>query len=277
MMKFKILIVDDLIENLKTISSIIEKHHPEYIIYQADSGERALRILESITPDLILTDWEMPEMNGIKLLQILKQQESTKHIPVIIVSGVMITADDLMIALKNEAADYVRKPIVEIELLARMNSAIKTSENYKLIINEKENKIIDNILFTTEINAFLDNLSVQIRALSDNMDNNQLTEDNIAQIIAKIDKKIQYKNIQRYSKAYNKINPEFTSRLLKRHNSLTPLEVELSGMIRLGLSTKEHAELLFVKPESIRVSRSRLRKKLQLSKSQNLEIYLRSI
>ena len=277
MIKYKILIVDDVIENLKTVFSIIEKHHPEYIIYQANNGKKALELIENVTPDLILTDWEMPEMSGIELLQILQQQETTKHIPVIIVTGIMITADDLKMAMNNGASDYVRKPIVEIELLARMHSAIRIAENYKYLINEKEKKIVDNVLLTNEINNFLSNIAQCFKDFKNNVESNQDIVENISEIIAKIEQKIQYKNWQRYTKAYSKLNPELARRLLKRHPSLTPVEIELAGMIRLGLRSKELAELMFVKPESMRVSRSRLRKRLGLNANQNLETYLLSI
>ncbi len=71
MKSYEILIVDDSIHYLKTIVSIIEKHYPAYLIYQANSAKTALRIMERVSSDIILTDWEMPEINGIDLLNIL--------------------------------------------------------------------------------------------------------------------------------------------------------------------------------------------------------------
>ncbi len=70
---YKILIVDDVIDNLKAMSAIIEANHPSYKIFQANSGESALNALKYVTPDIILSDWEMPDMTGIELIRQIKQ------------------------------------------------------------------------------------------------------------------------------------------------------------------------------------------------------------
>lgn len=54
----KVVIVDDDTDQLKTINRIIEKHHPDYLVYQANSGKSVLNILTSIKPDIILSDWK---------------------------------------------------------------------------------------------------------------------------------------------------------------------------------------------------------------------------
>jgi len=62
--------------------------------------------------------------------------------------------------------------------------------------------------------------------------------------------------------------------LLKIHPDLTPAEIKLAEMIRLGLNSKQLAGIMFISPESLRVSRTRLRNKLKLHPGQNLESYL---
>ncbi len=277
MKNYKILIVDDSIHNLKTIVAIIEKHHPTYLIYQANSGKTALRIMERVTPDIILTDWEMPEINGIELLQILKKDSSTQHIPAIIVSGVMVSPEDLETAIEAGAIDYIRKPVNAIELLARMHSALTIADERKQLIKEKESKIIENVIFTNEVNNFLEKLLLSTKNINKLSAEHQLTKEGFSEMVETIETRLKGHGWQKFSNDYDKLHPAFQKRLLIAHPSLTPAELKLSTMIRLGLGTKELAGLLFVTPESMRVARSRLRKKLGLSSEQNLQTYLSAI
>ena len=80
---YTILIIDDLIENLKTINAIFEEYRPEYNILQTNSANAALKILNRNIPDIIITDWDMPGMNGIEFIVKLK---SRKRVPNIFVT-----------------------------------------------------------------------------------------------------------------------------------------------------------------------------------------------
>ena len=65
-------------------------------------------------------DWQMPVMDGIEATKQLKLNDTTKDIPVIISTGIMIDSSDLSAALIVGAVDYLRKPFDEIELIARV-------------------------------------------------------------------------------------------------------------------------------------------------------------
>lgn len=277
MMNYKILVVDDVLENLEIVISIIEEHHPEYSIYQANSGKTALKVLDSVTPDILLTDWDMPGMSGIELIRAMKESPATCNIPAIIVTGVMLQPEDLKTAIEAGAVDYIRKPVNAVELLARMNSAITISENHKQLIKEKESAIIENVIFTNEVNNYLEKFRSNIQEIKNNCKNDETVVNNLSEIIIDLDDKIKGTGWQKYTKAYNRLHPKFKKRVLDIHPDLTPTELELTEMIRLGLSTKELAGLMFIAPESMRVSRSRLRKKLMLDPEQNLQTYLSSV
>ena len=273
----KILVVDDIIENLKAIIAIIEKNHPEYTIYQANNGKTALRAMENIMPDIIVSDWEMPEMNGIELIKALKGSPVTEHIPVIIATGVMLSAEDLDTALEAGAMDYLRKPVNPVELMARMHSAITIAQYQKELIREKESKILENAIFTNRVNLFLGKISTSIKEITENEGNKTGTAKALSGIAFKIDTEIKDNGWHKFTIAYNKLHPGFEQRLLKAHPSLNPNELKLSALIRLGLSVKDLAGLMFVTPESMKVFRSRLRKKLELETGQNLQSYLSAI
>lgn len=133
-----ILLADDNPDNLQTIFEILTKAYPSYKILKANNGKIACKLAESRLPDLIITDWEMPEMDGIETIKYLKQQPSTADIPIIMASGIMTSSQNLETALNAGAVDYIRKPIDKIELIARVNSMLKLSDSYKFI--KEQNK-----------------------------------------------------------------------------------------------------------------------------------------
>ncbi len=147
----KILVVDDEIDNIKSIvHSLVESKEP-YTLYQALNGELAFKIAISEQPDLIITDWEMPGLNGIDLIKKLKQHELTSEIPVVICTGVMTNSENLYTALMSGAVDYIRKPIDNIELIARVKSMLEIFDSRKALkekLNEikGENKLIKAII-----------------------------------------------------------------------------------------------------------------------------------
>ncbi len=136
-MKYKILVADDYESNLAVIESIFEESGGQiYDILYAHNGMSACEMAILHQPDLIIMDWEMPKMSGIDAVRYLKGREDTKHIPIIMTTA-FTSSEHLEKALKTGATDYVRKPIDEIELLARVNSALQIVTSYKKIIIQK--------------------------------------------------------------------------------------------------------------------------------------------
>ena len=82
--KKKILMVDDVALNHATARDVLED---TYELYEASSGKEAFEKLKEITPDLILLDVVMPEMNGMEVLKKLKSIPSFKDIPVIFLTA----------------------------------------------------------------------------------------------------------------------------------------------------------------------------------------------
>ncbi|SHI84589.1 response regulator [Algibacter luteus] len=106
-----LLIEDDMIEVMKlnrTISSLNLNHN----IIEANNGEDALKILEKKDqlPDVILLDLNMPKINGIEFLKILKQDNVLKYIPTIILTT-SSNQRDLLECYEIGIAGYVLKPL----------------------------------------------------------------------------------------------------------------------------------------------------------------------
>ena len=112
-----ILVVDDSPESLRFLVDTLEAEGMTVLI--ARSGEATLALLGEVQPDLILMDAVMPGISGIETTQAIKRDPATAHIPVIFITG-LGDPDHVVAALGTGGVDYVRKPVVIEELLARI-------------------------------------------------------------------------------------------------------------------------------------------------------------
>lgn len=116
-----ILVVEDHIQMRQYIGSILEKKH-KWIA--ASNGEEALAYLEHTTDiDLIITDVMMAKINGLELLERLKDRPEWKDIPVIMLTA-RADQDDRLKAFDLGVADYLLKPFLPAELYARVNNLL---------------------------------------------------------------------------------------------------------------------------------------------------------
>lgn len=116
-----VLIVDDTPENLSVLGELLQ---PNYRVRAANSGRRALQIARGDpTPDLILLDVMMPEMDGYEVLSELQATPATRNIPVIFVTAMDGTQDEER-GLERGAVDYITKPIRPSIVLARVRTQL---------------------------------------------------------------------------------------------------------------------------------------------------------
>lgn len=124
-----IFVVDDSDTNLSMAEAAIEEH---YQVMTMSSASKMFSILEKITPDLILLDIEMPEMNGFEALSKLKSHSLWKYIPVMFLTGRNNEEIEAR-GFEEGAVDFVTKPFSAPVLLNR----IKTHLNIDEIIRER--------------------------------------------------------------------------------------------------------------------------------------------
>ena len=105
--KNRLLIVDDEPTNIHILSNILSD---DYEIRAANNGERAIEAALSQSPDLILLDMIMPDIDGLTVCQRLKENEATKDIPIIFVTSMSDPANEEM-GLQAGAVDYISKPV----------------------------------------------------------------------------------------------------------------------------------------------------------------------
>ena len=141
----RILIVDDIEENLKVLTETLQESG--YNPLQAKSGERALQIAAKALPDLILLDVKMPGMDGYETIQALKANPATAEIPVIFISA-LGQIEDKVKGFNAGAVDYVSKPFQKEEVLARVGTHLKLRQTQRAVEAEREKseKLLHNIL-----------------------------------------------------------------------------------------------------------------------------------
>ena len=112
-----VLVVDDSPDTLSVLTDAIEEAGMTVLV--ARDGEGALSIAERVTPDVVLMDAVMPGTDGFETCRRLKQNKALAHVPVIFMTG-LSDSDHIIEGLEAGGVDYVTKPIVPGELLARI-------------------------------------------------------------------------------------------------------------------------------------------------------------
>ncbi|MCC6146278.1 MAG: response regulator [Anaerolineaceae bacterium] len=104
-----ILVVED-VPNVQELLEVTLRFKG-YPVLTASNGKEALEMIEKHIPSLIITDILMPKMDGFALVQKLRTETHTNHIPVIFVSATYITAEDKKFALSLGGVRFIEKPI----------------------------------------------------------------------------------------------------------------------------------------------------------------------
>jgi DNA-binding response OmpR family regulator/DNA-binding CsgD family transcriptional regulator len=112
-----ILVVDDTPETLGFLTDTLD--HAGFTVLIATDGESALRLLQQITPDLVLMDAVMPGVDGFETCRRMKRDRALATLPVIFMTGLTET-ESVLEGLAAGGVDYVTKPLVVDELLARI-------------------------------------------------------------------------------------------------------------------------------------------------------------
>jgi len=130
--KQKILIIEDDKSMNALYKAVLE--NPKISFRSAYDGAIGLTMAETIEPDLILLDVDLPGVTGFFICKYLKANPLTASIPVILISG-LSSADDILCGMKVKASDYVTKPIEENDLRSRVEDALNAAEIMEKIAN----------------------------------------------------------------------------------------------------------------------------------------------
>jgi diguanylate cyclase (GGDEF)-like protein len=146
--KVNILIVDDQLDNLRVLSTILTQEG--YQVRKALNGQMALIACQTLAPDLILLDINMPDMSGYEVCERLKANVETRTIPVIFIS-VLDDVGDKVKGINMGGADYITKPFQFEEVLARVQNQL-TIQGLQIQLQETNRKLLEqNALLLQEI------------------------------------------------------------------------------------------------------------------------------
>jgi two-component system chemotaxis response regulator CheY len=115
----KILTVDDMATMRKIIKSLLNQLGYKDID-EAENGKEALAKLKQQKYDLVLLDWNMPEMDGITLLREIRKDSQLKDIPVIMVTA-EAKKENVLLAIQTGANNYIVKPFTAETLKEKMD------------------------------------------------------------------------------------------------------------------------------------------------------------
>ncbi len=146
-----LLIVDD---NQEIVDYLQHYFGKQYDIAIAFNGKAALELLEKETFDLIISDVMMPELDGIQLSKKIKQNITTCHIPIILLTAKSGTAHQIK-GLEAGADDYVAKPFSIALLDAKVQSILKSRKRLKEYFSSSTEIVPENIAFNALDEAFL--------------------------------------------------------------------------------------------------------------------------
>jgi two-component system cell cycle response regulator len=128
-MSARILVVDDIDSNVRLLEAKLSSEY--YEVLTASDGPTALAIAASELPDIILLDVMMPGMDGFAVCRRLKEDPTTRHVPVVLVTALDGRADRVA-GLEAGADDFLTKPIDDLMLFARVRSLTRL----KAVIDE---------------------------------------------------------------------------------------------------------------------------------------------
>lgn len=124
----RLLVIDDVASMRILIRGLLAKLEYKNV-FEADTVPAAIALLEKQSTlgapvDIVLSDWEMPQYNGLELLKEVRGNEKFAKLPFIMVTGVRST-DNVMAALQAGVSGYLVKPFSEAQLLAQLGLAWK--------------------------------------------------------------------------------------------------------------------------------------------------------
>jgi PAS domain S-box-containing protein len=147
-----ILLVDDRPDNLLVMKKVIQKALPRIKIATIEESGKVMEFLSASEVSAIVSDVQMPGMDGIELCKLIKDSGDTQHIPLILITSHDASSDLRVRGLDAGADDFINKPINNIELVARISVMlrIKRANDEVRNLNAYLDRLVDERTQTLE-------------------------------------------------------------------------------------------------------------------------------
>ena len=279
-----VLIVDDDPFGIIQLQTLLKDSG--YKLITASDGASALEIVNRESPDIILLDIIMPQMDGYETCRHLKGNEQSENIPVIFLSGLHSTEEKIN-AFEAGAVDYITKPFSEKEVLIRLQTHLTLHRVNKHLLHELENR--DEELQHQE--SKVQNTSTALRVLLSAVEEEKKELAERVQfkaeklIIPKIMELATEENpvkkevlLELIVSTFQELTKPFVPGGLELGKTLSPTELQIVNLIKQGKATKEIADFCNTSVSTIASHRKMIRKKLNITNTKvNLYTYLNSL
>ena len=274
----RILVADDDYSNVEIVLSVIDEFIEE--VYYAPNGQVAVDLAKQEQPDVIIMDWEMPEMNGIEAIRQLKRIEDLKAIPILVATGVKTTDQNLTEALEAGAVDFLRKPFSPIEFKARVASAIRVHRQHETILQllkdsmeQKTRELTSMATLDFQKSALLNELLEQVGRLD------RITNFVYATDIKDIQKQLKSqldldKSWDSFKIHFEETHTGFFEKLDRTFDSLSLNERKLCSYIKMGMGNFEICQMTGSTDSTLRKAINRLKKKLDLGARDDIRKFM---
>ncbi len=290
----KILIIDD----EKTVRAAIKKalKKEEYEILEAEDGKEGLALLKSEAPALVFLDLKMPDVDGISFLKKIKiKPDDSYHVVIITAHG---EDKDINKCYKLGATSFLRKPLSMTEIcciaercvnLQKVEAELRDyRENLEKLVEEKTNKLNDQMKKLKEKSKALNSANMSLRILIKQLSDAQNEErvgdiPNLKELVLPGKEQLEAILSSPTERAYienimlnlNRVTSTFAKKLSQLDYGLSPKEIQVADLVRIGLSNKESAIQMNVTKSTVEFHRDNLRNKLGLKhKKKNLRSFI---
>lgn len=129
----QILVVDDDLTNIELLNAYLSA---DYEVISAQSGKEAIEKVQNESPDIILLDVMMPDMDGYEVCRILKTNPDTQFIPIIMVTA-LTQREERIKGIEVGTDEFLSKPVNRIELITRVKSLLHTKQLHDSLVSER--------------------------------------------------------------------------------------------------------------------------------------------
>ncbi|MEO9853718.1 MAG: response regulator [Reichenbachiella sp.] len=280
-----LLVADDDYSNVEVIMSYLKGQTDQ--VYYAPNGKVACDLAGKKRPDLIIMDWQMPEMTGIEAIRCLKSSPETEEIPIIVATGVMTSAENLKEALDEGAVDFLRKPFNPIEFTARVTSTLRIKRQHEIIkemlikekdyaqeaLEHKQRELSSIAVLDYQKTTLLKELLDQVERLD------RITNYVYATDIKSIEKQLKAqldleKSWNTFKIHFEETHAGFFDKLDENFPELSLNDRKLCAYIKLGMGNFEISQMTGTSDDSLRKAINRLKKKMELGPKDDLRKFL---
>ena len=138
--RLKVLVVDDDPATLRLVVRIVTS--AGYHVAQAENGRQALKAVLSEDPNLVICDWDMPELDGVELCRTIRQETLSKYVYFLLLTAKAGT-DHIIEGLAAGADNFVSKPINKAVFLARLRAAARLLETERKLPLDLSTRSVD--------------------------------------------------------------------------------------------------------------------------------------